>query len=251
MFPSFIKNLGIGVIADDKQLKVTNADLYQGREYIKYNDVLEPKVFKRLPFLQVSSIPGLISISEAMQGHDSVSRNDTLLLTNQNITTDIKTHEDAFNQLVSEYATLQQNLADSNLYRKMDTSVSAPILNKLAELKQRLIQHAQTINADMSNLTVTDATLKDHITAQQNQLTQYIHTLNTEGDLMETVDGLGEHTRLVRTTNQYHYLMWFIVLITFLSLFLYILTSDLVMNTLLVIIALLVIYLLANLLRNV
>ena len=63
---------------------------------------------------------------------------------------------------------------------------------------------------------------------------------------METVNGMDENRNLIRTSNQYHYLMWFIVLITFLSLFMYILTSDLVMNTLLVIIALMVIYLLAR-----
>ena len=246
MFPSFIKNLGIGIIADDKQLKVKNADLYQGKEYINYNDKLEPKVFKRLPFLQVSSLPGLNSISEAMQGQDSVNGNDTLLQNNQNITADIKKNENAFNQSLSEYASLQQNLANSNLYHKVDTSVTAAILNKLADVNKQLIQHAENINADMSKLNVTDTTLKNHIATQQNHLTHYIQTLGTEGDLMETVDGMGENTRLVRTANQYHYLMWFIVIITFLSLFMYILTSDLVMNTLLVIISLMVIYLLAR-----
>jgi hypothetical protein len=247
MFASLLQNLGLGdIMRNDTKIKVKNADLYQGKEYIHYNDKLTPKVFKRLPFLQVSSIPGLFSISEAMSGNDSVNRNDTLLANNQNITTDIVKNENAFNKSLTEYASLQKNLESSNLHHKVDNSITATTLSKLADLNNTLIQQAKRINADMSSLNVTDAGLRETISNQQANLSNYIHTLDKQRELMETVDGMDENTNLVRTSNQYHYLMWFIVLITFLSLFMYILTSDLVMNTLLVIIALMVIYLLAR-----
>jgi len=247
MFTSLINNLGLGdIMRNDKHIKVKNADLDQGKEYIHYNDKLTPKVFKRLPFLQVSSIPGLLSIKEAMTGSDSVNRNDTLLANNQYITADIVKNETAFNKSLSEYASLQKNLESSNLHHKVDPSITATTLNKLADLNTQLIQHAKRINADMSSLNVTDVGLRDTISKQQTNLNDYIHTLGEQKELMETVNGMDENTHLTRTSNQYHYLMWFIVLITFLSLFMYILTSDLVMNTLLVIIALLVIYILAR-----
>jgi len=240
---SLLQNLGLGDITlADKPFKVKNADLYQGQEYIHYNDTLTPKVFTRLPFLQVSSIPGLLSIKEAMTGSDSVNRTDTLLHHKQDISADIVQNENAFNKSLSEYASLQKHLDTSHLHRNADASITATTLSKLADLNKQLIQHAQRINADMSNLNVTDAGLRDTIATQQRNLNHYIQTLGEQQVLMDTVDGMGETTRLTRTANEYHYLMWFIVFITFLSLFLYILTSDVVMNTLIVIICLMVIY---------
>ena len=47
-------------------------------------------------------------------------------------------------------------------------------MNKLADLNTKLIQRAQRINADMSNLNVTDAGLRDNISKQQTKLTNYI-----------------------------------------------------------------------------
>jgi hypothetical protein len=247
MFSSLLQNLGLGDnMQNYQQLKVKNADLYQGKEYIHYNDKLTPTVFKRLQFLQVSSIPGLLSISEAMTGSDSVNKSDTALSNNQGITTDIVKNENAFNKSLSEYASLQQNLEASNLYHKVDATVTATTLRKLADLNSQLIQHAKRINADMSKLNVNDSGLRDSISKQQTHLNDYIHTLGEQKGLMETVNGMDENTKLVRTANEYHYLMWFIVFITFLSLFIYILTSDLVVNTLLVIICLMVIYLLST-----
>jgi tetrahydromethanopterin S-methyltransferase subunit B len=249
MFAPLLKNLGI--IFDDKlltreKIKVKNADLYQGQEYINYNDQRLPKVFKRLPFLQVSSMPGLFSINEAMNGSDSIKGNDTVLSNNKNITTDIVKNENDFNKSLSEYATLQQNLEDSNLYHKVDAAVTTTILNKLAVLNAKLIKHAKNINADMSKLNVTDSGLKQQVVKQQNHLNDYIQTLDKQSASLETVNGMDETTKLSRTANTYHYLMWFILLITLLALFLYILTSDLVINTLVVIISLMVIYLLAR-----
>ena len=247
MFASLLQNLGLDdIMRNDNPIKVKNADLYQGKEYINYNDILTPKVFKRLQFLQVSSIPGLFSIKEAMTGSDSVNRNSTLLANNQHISADIVKNENAFNKSLTEYASLQKNLESSNLHHKVDDSITATTLNKLAELNTQLIQQAKRINADMSSLNVTDAGLRDSISKQQAYLNNYIKVLGKEQKLMKTVDGMDENSNLIRTSNQYHYLMWFIVLITFFSLFMYILTSDLVMNTLLVIISLMVIYLLAR-----
>jgi len=244
MFKPVLKHLGL--MRDDRPLTVTNTDLYQGQEYINYNTLLRPKVFKRLPFLQVSSIPGLFSISEMMQSRDSVNRNDSILTNNHQITADIVKNENAFNKSLSEYASLQKNLEDSNLYHKMDSSITTTTLNKLTALNKQLIQHANRINTDMSKLNVTDPDLRDTITSQQTNLKDYIHTLGEQRTLMETVDGMDENTTLIRTSNHYYYLMWFIMLVTFLSLFMYILRSDLVMNTSLVIISLVVLYLLAR-----
>jgi hypothetical protein len=250
MFAPLLQHLGIsreGINHEGisrESVKVKNADLFQGKEYLTYNDKLAPQVFKRLKFLQVSSIPGLLSINEAMHDSDSVNKHDTKLLTNEHITADIVKNENAFNKSLSEYGSLQQNLANSNLYHNVDASVTATILDKLAALNTQLLQHAHRINADMSNLHVSDAELQNHIATQQAHVNQYIQTLGEQGTVL---NGMGEHASLDRTTNYYHYLLWLIVLVTVCAFGLYILTSDVVLKTLLLIICVMVIYLLSTL----
>ena len=243
MLSPLLKSLGI---SSDKKLRVKNSDLAQGLAYINYNDLTRSRVLNRLPFLQVSSIPGLFSINEAMNDKNSINKNDTIISHNQNTTTDIINNENAFNKSLSEYANLQQILESNNLYQKVDASVTATILSKLSDLNLQLTQHAKRINADMSKLDVSDMDLKKHISKQQTDLNNYIHNLDEQRELMDTVDGMDESTTLTRKSNQYYYLMWIIVLITILSLSIYILTSDLVINTIVVIIALIVIYLLSR-----
>lgn len=255
MFASLLQNLGMNN-NEHKKIKVKNADLAQGQEFITYNDSRLKKVTERLPFLQVSSIPGLFSINEAMNGSDSINGNNTLhtndstLSANKNMTSNIVKNENDFNKSLSEYSSLQKNLESSNLYHKMDAHVTATTMSKLSDLNKKLIQHAQKINMDMSNLNVHDAQLKHNITKQQANLKHYIQVLGEQNKMMETADGMDEDRKLSRTSNKYYYLMWFIVLVTFLALFMYILTSDLVMNTVLVIISLMVIYLLARAINN-
>jgi hypothetical protein len=123
-------------------------------------------------------------------------------------------------------------------------------MSQLSQLNDKLIQEAKNISSEMSAIHVDDDSMRKYIKNQQSNLTNYISKLAAQRSEMSTMDGMRENTSLIRKSNQYHYLMWVIVLITFLSLFLYILTSDLVMNTLLVIICLMVIYLLARAINN-
>ena len=242
MFTRVLQNLGI---VSDVNLKKQNPDLAQGIEFIHYNKKITVRAAKRLPYLQVSSIPGLQSINEAMNGKDSVN-GDTILILNKNINSDITQNENDFNKLLSEYGSLQQNLEDSKLYHNVDKQATALIIKKLAILNEKLIKHAKKINDDMSNLHVSDDTLKHHITKQQTGLNKYIQELAQQKEDMVTVNGMEENTKLIRTSNKYYYVMWFFLLITLLALFMYILTSDLVMNTIIVIICLMVIYILAR-----
>ena len=242
MFTRVLQNLGI---VSDVNLKKQNPDLAQGIEFIHYNKKITVRAAKRLPYLQVSSIPGLQSINEAMNGKDSVN-GDTILILNKNINSDITQNENDFNKLLSEYGSLQQNLEDSKLYHNVDKQATALIIKKLAILNEKLIKHAKKINDDMSNLHVSDDALKHHITKQQTGLNKYIQELAQQKEDMVTVNGMEENTKLIRTSNKYYYVMWFFLLITLLALFMYILTSDLVMNTIIVIICLMVIYILAR-----
>jgi hypothetical protein len=217
-----------------------NSDLKQGQYFINYEQLIKAYTFKRLPFLQLTSMPGLSSINEAFNGDDSVTAK------NKYLTDHLSKSEADFNKTLSEYYSLQQNLVSSALYHTPDADANKTIMAHLARLNDTLIRQAKTISSEISQLNVNDYTVKEHIQKQQARLDNYIRQLDLQRSKMDTVDGMGENTKLIRISSQYHYLMWFIILITLLSLFFYILTSDLVMNTLLVIICLMVIYLLAR-----
>ena len=221
-----------------------NADLKQGKYFINYEQLVKAYTFERLPFLELTTMPGLTSINEAFNGDDSI------VAKNKYITDHLSKSEENFNKTLSEYYSLQQNLVSSGLYHTPNDGVNKTTMAKLSQLNDKLINHAKIINSEMSDINVDDYIIKQHIQKQQSKLDDYIRKLELQRTKMETVDGMGENTKLVRVSAQYHYLMWSIVAITILSLFFYILTSDLVMDTLLVIICLMVIYLLARAISN-
>ena len=93
--------------------------------------------------------------------------------------------------------------------------------------------------------------LKKHINNQQSSLNTYIHTLRDEQiEINEDLNGKIVSSKLTRVSNKYHYFVWLIFLITLLSLTYHILTSNFAMNTMLVIISLVVIYMLARFINN-
>uniref|UniRef100_A0A6C0IJP4 Uncharacterized protein n=1 Tax=viral metagenome TaxID=1070528 RepID=A0A6C0IJP4_9ZZZZ len=244
MFTSLFKSLGI--YSEDK-IKVKNADLRQGQAFEHYEHDVTVNTLQRLSFLELTSMPGLMSINEAFNGDDS------LLAKNKHTTDTLTQNEADFNKTLSEYSALQNNLSSSALHHNANRSVNDKIMANLAHLNNKLIEKAKNISTDMSNLTVDDANMKNYIERKRAHLNKYIYTLDEQKqqirnvkDNGSTVSGMGENSKLIRTSNQYHYLMWFIVFITLLCLFMYILTSDLVTNTLSVIIMLMVIFLLAR-----
>jgi len=239
MLSSLFANLGIN--------KYKNADLKQGKDFKNYERSTETNTFNRLPFLELTSMPGVTSINEAFNGDDST------MAKNKHITDNLSQNEADFNKTLSEYSSLQQNLNSSALYHTADPAVNKTIMTQLSQLNDKLMQQAKNINEEIGSLHVNDDTMRHHIKEKQANLNNYINKLgaaNGVANEMETINGMKENTGLIRKSNQYHYLMWFIVLITLISLFFYILTSDLVMNTLLVIICLMVIYLLARAISN-
>jgi hypothetical protein len=257
MFDSFFKNN-----------RYNDANLKQGIFFNNYDKEVTILTNERLPYLQITSMPGLYSINEALNGDDSI------LAFNKHTTTELSDNEKEFNKTLSEYSMLQKTLESNKLYDNamarpgpearpdarpgpdarpvvgQEASINYKIMKKMRELNNKLIFYSKRISNDMSQLVVNDDTLKDNINKERRKLNKYIQKLKDQESHIikdtDTVDGMGENTKLILVSNKYYYLMWFILLITFLSLFMYILTSDLVMNTVVVIICLLVIYILAK-----
>jgi len=236
MFSNFLKNLGI--ITDDPT-KLKHPDLSQGRELLQYETNVIQQAMKRLPFLQMTSMPGLTSINEAFNGDDS------LVAANKHIATTLPDSQQEFNKTLTEYATLQKNLDSSALYHNVNTTVNDKITQKLAELNAKLIQQAKKISADISNLHVDNAGLKEAIATQQNYLHTYIKSLEAQyqGGSLTKLLNKGPFDNAHFET----YLMWFLLFITFAGLFLY---TNFIKNTLSVIISLMLIYILARVINQ-
>ena len=235
MFNSFFKSLGF--IADEKNT-VNDTDLIQGREFLNYEQRVTEQTLSRLSLLELTSMPGLTSINEAFTSMDSVNRANTY---SDNNTTE---HENAFNQTLSEYSALQQNLTSSGLKHNVDVASNNKIMSKLVELNDKLIYHAEKIGEDMDKLDVDDASLKQLIQKKQTKLNEYIQTLYADRAKLTPT------SQFPFVGKNYNYLVGFILLIIVMVLFIYILTSNLVKRILFTIISIMVIYILARIIFN-
>ena len=213
----FIEDIGRGLDNSDGSAfvyKLKNSDLTQGKEFLNYENVVEKKTLAYLPFLELTSMPGLTSINETFTGDDSLRAKNTV------VGQAVSENEKVFNKTLSDYSTLQQQYDSTKVNGK--PTGDNDIVRQLAEFKDKLVEYAKKINNDMSSLQVDDASLRGYILKKQATLNNYINALSS---------GENVTSKPKQSTKYYHYLMWFIVLVTISYLFMYILTSNLVMNT--------------------
>ena len=232
----FIEDIGTSLDDTDgsglvRHLK--NADLSQGKTFLNYEDVVTSNTLQRLPYLELTSMQGLGSINEAFTDSDSLHAK------NKDILYNVSENENAFYKTLSDYSTLQNQYTSSKM-NGTNTSNDTEIVKQLIEFKNKLIYYAKKINTDISNLQVDDETLKSYILEKQTKLNNYIQNLSTQDNNTQ------DNNTLMHNSKHYNFLMWIIVLITIVCLFMYIITSKLVMNTLVVIICLLTIYILVR-----
>ena len=215
----FIEDIGTGLDDSDGSAfvyKLKNSDLTQGKEFLNYENVIEKKTLDYLPFLELTSMPGLTSINEAFTGDDSLRVKNTV------VGQAVSENEKIFNKTLSDYSTLQQQYDSTKVNGK--PTGDNDVLRQLAEFKDKLVEYAKKINNDMSSLQVDDESLRGYILKKQAKLNNYINTLSSG-------DNNKQDNNKQANNNVKYYLMWVIVLITILYLFMYILTSKLVMNT--------------------
>ena len=234
MLDSIYKNLGVFFY---NNLNVKNSDLAQGKNFLRYEHDVTVNTFERLPYLELTSMPGLNSINEAFNGDDSV------IAANKNVTDNLTNSEQEFNKTLSEYSTLQRSMEQRSMEQKSmeqsdieqskKTHSDNVILKRLSELNDTLVSQAKKISSDISNLRVDDESLKQSVRNQQANLNKYITTLESQKMGIKTNE----------KTRSYHYLMW---LILFFTIILLLLTTNILKNALIVVTCLIVIYILAK-----
>ena len=117
-------------------------------------------------------------------------------------------------------------MTDTSSCNKLN--VNPELIEKLANLNAKLIKHAEKINSDIGNLSVSDDKLKQNILDQQQSMKQYIGNLNNDkmkfaahmnGRDLEynSVVGQAEVSELFMRSNYFHYIIW--IFLVFLVLF--------------------------------
>lgn len=136
-------------------------------------------------------------------------------------------------------------MTDTSVCNKLDVN---PVLwRQLMALNTKLVDLADKINKEISNLSVSDDKVKQTISMQQSRLGEYIKNLKDEknklGDF-ENIIGKEEHSSLILTSNKFNFLVWFILGLTLFSIAIYILTSsgDMIPNSIVLIVSLLAVY---------
>jgi hypothetical protein len=228
------------------------ANIQQGKEYIKVNRIFTNSGKIHIKPLQLTTIPGLGSIYEAMNGDDSIHSANTVIKTN------ISSHEEEFNKTLVEYSntynTFSEDVLNGNNRNSQGNTNDKkanidPILwNHLLSLNTKLIDLAGKINSDVNSLSVTDDNLKKQMEQQQSTLNTYIAKLKAEKNNMDkinnmdNVDGLQQNSELVMVSNKYHYLMWFILGLTIIAICIHIMSGGDAGNGIVLLVSLLALY---------
>lgn len=144
-------------------------------------------------------------------------------------------------------------MINTSVCNKLD--VNPALWEQLMSLNDKLVGLADKINKEISKLSVSDDNIKQTIVTQQNTLGEYIKNLTDEknklGDF-ENILGKEEQSGLILTSNKFNFLVWFILGITIVSISVYILTSasDMIPNSIVLIVSLLAVYFGALLINN-
>jgi len=133
----------------------------------------------------------------------------------------------------SEYNAIPSgsNMTSTTVCNQLD--VDPKIWHRLTELNDRLIALAQALSKDLDELAVTDVQLKKQLQEQQEKLNTYIVVLDSDRSQMNhsskrymTIEGEEQSSDLIMTSNWYHYIVWFIVVITVVSITFHTLAVD-------------------------
>lgn len=94
----------LGILANEGTSYENDANLQQGQQFMEYGRIYASAIKPHLFKLQLTTSPELQSITEALNGSDSV------LSANSNIKSNVSKTEDEFNKTMSEYSQVYQEI---------------------------------------------------------------------------------------------------------------------------------------------
>jgi hypothetical protein len=115
--------------------------------------------------------------------------------------------------------------------------INPEIIERLVNINKKLINHAENINSETNNIKVNDDSIKNDLSNERKKIKKYINHLkednhrfnaykNSDSDIYNTLIGQDEISRLTLNSNYFHYLIWILLILTFLLIALHAITND-------------------------
>lgn len=219
---SFLHDLGI--IPNENTGLENDHNLLQGQRFMEYGRVYAGAARPHLQLLEISSSPEINSVVETFNDDNSIVSNKTF---DKSSITDI---EKEFNRTLNKYATAYKNFTENTLNGKDQKNVIKPYFSNLQRLNDKLITLAKSM---VKELDMKDNNQKGKLDKYQLKLKTYISKLNDDRRNIininkgyNTVSGEYINSELNLVSNQYNYIVWFILSITVISITIHVIMSD-------------------------
>jgi hypothetical protein len=219
---SFLHDLGI--IPNEATGLENDHNLLQGQRFMEYGRVYASAARPHLQLLEISSSPEINSIVETFNDDNSMISNKTV------DNSSISGIEKEFNRTLNKYTAAYKNFTETTLNGKNSKEVIQSYFSNLQRLNDKLISLAKAMG---NELVVKDKNLKGGLDNHQLKLKTYISKLNEDRrNIMninkgyDTVSGEYINSELNLVSNQYNYIVWFILSITVISITIHVIMSN-------------------------
>lgn len=227
---SFLHDLGI--IPNENTGLENDQNLLQGQNYMEFGRVYAGAAKPHLKLLEITTSPNINSIVETFDDNDSIVSNKK---THNVSMSDI---EKEFNRTLSQYTTSYKNFTSNSLNNNLSKKEIQTYFKNLQRLNDKLISLAKAMGKDLDSVLLTDNNIKIKLDKQQHKLNTYISALNKDrtnisnvNKSYNTISGEQVNSELRLVSNQYNYIVWFILAITIISIVINITLSETITDT--------------------
>ena len=189
-----------------------NDDLSQGKAFLHYENEVKSKTFKRLPFLELTSMPGLTSINEAFIGDDSLR--STPIIDETDYSSLISAYEQHFSELLVNYEQVHAKYINS--LRLKDKEQSKILLSQLKRLDEDMQNYSAEISQKTKKMNKPAANYQDIINKKQKDLGVLHKKLRekeqTINELVSSTNGKNESLHLQIKSSVYYNTLYLIII---------------------------------------
>tara|TARA_B100001093_G_C26756451_1_gene983663 strand:+ start:272 stop:973 length:702 start_codon:yes stop_codon:yes gene_type:complete len=188
----------------------------QGKELLNFSNKYVTSLEPHLKKLQLSTSNNISSIVEALNSTDSINAKHI------DDKGKISTLEDRFNRTLAKYSRTNDHI---NKLLLENVKVPDKTWQHLSKLNKELGNLVEELKKKINDLVITDMKLYNDLEKHKEQLEKHTNSIQSDKDKISeikqnfnTVIGVNEDTRLQMKSNWLHYIVWFILAVTVISI---------------------------------